>query len=247
MQTWGGDVRRVAVGALIQHDVDAASLGNGDDRISVAQIYANDRHSSFDALGVKAKQRTNKVADWRARSCRAFVQTTEKREYTSFLPFAPLASQPAEFLWPTSEMATARGRGRARNFLRVRPKKKKKSRCGWYVYCGPPACGKSTVAPPTASSSSSSSSTTVWVSAHKRPGLALQLKEEAARVFNAVLDVPQEGHRFLAVDQTVVVCQRQVHDGPAHAQEHVVVAAAAGGQRLGSSLQEGYGREDSLT
>jgi hypothetical protein len=47
----------VAVGAFIQHDVDAASLGNGDDRISVAQIYANDRHSSYDALGGKAKNK----------------------------------------------------------------------------------------------------------------------------------------------------------------------------------------------
>jgi hypothetical protein len=30
-----------------------------------------------------------------------------------------------------------------------------------------------------------------------------------------VLHVPQEGHCFLAVNQTVIIGQREVHDGPA--------------------------------
>ena len=45
--------------------------------------------------------------------------------------------------------------------------------------------------------------------------LPLHVQQQAARVLHNLLDALQEGHRLPAVDQAVVVRQRQVHDGPA--------------------------------
>ena len=45
---------------------------------------------------------------------------------------------------------------------------------------------------------------------------ALQLQHEPLRIFQAFLDAHEEGHGFLAVDDAVIVAERQIHHRPDH-------------------------------
>src|SRR5262245_46764762 len=44
----------------------------------------------------------------------------------------------------------------------------------------------------------------------------LQLQDEPLRIFQALLDAYKEGHGVLAIDDAVVIAQRQVHHRPHH-------------------------------
>src|SRR6478736_1235197 len=44
--------------------------------------------------------------------------------------------------------------------------------------------------------------------------LVSDFNQDARRIFDALLDAPQEGHRLAAIDDAMVVRQRQIHDRP---------------------------------
>ena len=46
----------------------------------------------------------------------------------------------------------------------------------------------------------------------KKNKLLLQVKQESAWVFDAVLDLSEEGHCLLAIDQPVIIGQSQIHN-----------------------------------
>ncbi|MPL74173.1 hypothetical protein SDC9_19983 [bioreactor metagenome] len=50
----------------------------------------------------------------------------------------------------------------------------------------------------------------------RRPGVGSQIQQQAARVFQRFLDADEEGHGALAVDDAVIVAQRQIHHRADH-------------------------------